>query len=154
MSLSWQCRQLGVSRRALYRTERQVPDRDLALMRDMDRVHLAHPFYGSRQMVAVMDWATRFVLSWRLSDSMDVGFFNTNQGAQFTSAAFTGAVEGCGARVPMEGRGRLMNTLSIQRPTNSDTPSKRHATRLRRAAPTLNTLKLHLENPCQRTRIT
>ena len=54
MSLSWRCKQLDVCRRALYRMERQVPERDLALMRAMDRIHLAHPFYGSRQMVAVL----------------------------------------------------------------------------------------------------
>ena len=69
---------------------------------------------GFMHLVAVMDWATRFVLSWRLSNSMDAGFcldalhaalqggaapgvFNMDQGSQFTSAAFTSAVMASGA---------------------------------------------------------
>ena len=87
---------------------------------------------GFMYLAAVMDWATRFVLSWRLSNSMDVGFcvdvladalrlgaapgiFNTDQGAQFTSAAFTEAALACGARVSMDGRGRWMDNAFIER---------------------------------------
>ena len=87
---------------------------------------------GFMYLVAVMDWATRFVLSWRLSNCMETGFcldalheapsgrsapgiFNTDQGSQFTSAAFTGAVEASGARMSMDGRGRWLDNRFIER---------------------------------------
>ena len=76
---------------------------------------------GYLYLVAVMDWASRHVLSWRLSNTMDsqlciealeaaLGYgtpqiFNTDQGAQFTSEAFTERVLACGARCSMDGRG-------------------------------------------------
>ena len=87
---------------------------------------------GFLHLVAVMDWATRFVLSWRLSNSMGVGFcldalddalsggatpgiLNTDQGSQFTSDAFTGAVLASGARVSMDGAGRWRDNVMIER---------------------------------------
>ena len=87
---------------------------------------------GFMYLVAVMDWATRFVLSWRLSNSMGVGFcldalddalsgrvapgiLNTDQGSQFTSRAFTDAVLASGARVSMDGRGRCSDNVFIER---------------------------------------
>ena len=87
---------------------------------------------GFLYLVAVMDWATRFVLSWRLSNTMDaafcvealedalgggaaLGIFNTDQGAQFTSLAFTGRVLASGARCSMDGRGRCMDNVFIER---------------------------------------
>ena len=86
---------------------------------------------GFLYLVAVMDWATRRVLSWRLSNTMDAGFcvealeaalacgapevFNTDQGAQFTSLAFTERVLASGARCSMDGRGRCMDNVFIER---------------------------------------
>lgn len=87
---------------------------------------------GFLYLVAVMDWATRRVLSWRLSNTMDAGFcvealeaalgggsspevFNTDQGAQFTSLAFTERVLACGARCSMDGRGRCLDNVFIER---------------------------------------
>ena len=87
---------------------------------------------GFLHLVAVMDWATRFVPSWRLSNGMDTGFrldaladalrggaapgiFNTDQGVQFTSAAFTGAVKACGAKVSMDGKGRWVDNVFVER---------------------------------------
>ena len=86
---------------------------------------------GFLYLVAVMDWASRHVLSWRLSNTMDGGFclealeaalaagtpdiFNTDQGAQFTSAAFTGRVLAAGARCSMDGRGRCLDNVFIER---------------------------------------
>ncbi len=86
---------------------------------------------GFFYLVAVMDWATRHVLSWRLSNTMDVGFclaaledallggapgiFNTDQGSQFTSEAFTGRVLAAGARMSMDGRGRCLDNIFIER---------------------------------------
>ena len=87
---------------------------------------------GFLYLVAVMDWATRLVLSWRLSNTMDADFcvealeaalgggsspevFNTDQGAQFTSLAFAERVLACGARCSMDGRGRCMDNVFIER---------------------------------------
>ena len=87
---------------------------------------------GYMYLVAVMDWATRFVLSWRLSncmasrfclDALDEalqgrpapGIFNTDQDSQFTSDAFTGAVLASGARMSMDGVGRWRDNVVIER---------------------------------------
>ena len=86
---------------------------------------------GFFYLVAVMDWASRHVLSWRLSNTMDSAFcvealdaalrlgvpeiFNTDQGAQFTSIAFTDRVRACGARCSMDGRGRYLDNIFIER---------------------------------------
>ena len=87
---------------------------------------------GFLHLVAVMDWATRCVLSWRLSNTMDAAFcvealeaalsggaapevFNTDQGAQFTSLAFTERVLASGAQCSMDGRGRCMDNVFIER---------------------------------------
>jgi putative transposase len=87
---------------------------------------------GFLYLVAIMDWASRAVLSWRLSNTMDVSFcvaaleealarfgkpeiFNTDQGSQFTSAAFTGALEQAGIQISMDGRGRWMDNVFIER---------------------------------------
>jgi putative transposase len=81
---------------------------------------------GFLYLVAIMDWATRHVLSWRLSNTMDARFcvealnealsrygkpeiFNTDQGSQFTSADFTNVLKGAGVAISMDGRGRCMD---------------------------------------------
>ena len=207
LSLVRQCALAGVSRSSLYYSPAGESAENLALMREIDEVHLKCPFYGVRQMrshlrlggvvvgvnrvrrlmrlmglsavqppprtsspapghrvypyllggvdvvepdqawcadityipvmsgffylVAVMDWATRRVLSWRLSNTMEVGFclgaledalrtgtpgiFNTDQGSQFTSLAFTQRVLSSGARMSMDGRGRFMDNIFIER---------------------------------------
>ena len=87
---------------------------------------------GFLYLVAIMDWASRAVLSWRLSNTMDTSFclealeealarfgkpeiFNTDQGSQFTSQAFTGALERAGVRISMDGRGRFLDNIFIER---------------------------------------
>ena len=87
---------------------------------------------GFLYLVAIIDWASRAVLAWRLSNTMDTGFcivaldealarhgtpkiFNTDQGAQFTSAAFTGRLEAAGIAISMDGRGRFMDNIFIER---------------------------------------
>ena len=87
---------------------------------------------GFLYLVAVMDWATRKVLSWRLSNSMDAEFciqaleealarygapeiFNTDQGSQFTSPRFVDVLKDAGVRVSMDGRGRWMDNVFIER---------------------------------------
>ena len=87
---------------------------------------------GFLYLVAVMDWATRKVLSWRVSNTLDVefclealeealarfgrpGIFNTDQGGQFTSPRFTGLLQQAGVRISMDGRGRWMDNVFIER---------------------------------------
>ena len=87
---------------------------------------------GFLYLVAIMDWASRAVLAWRLSNTMDVSFcvsalrealarfgkpeiFNTDQGSQFTSAAFTGVLLVAGIKVSIDGRGRWLDNVFIER---------------------------------------
>jgi putative transposase len=203
-----QCRLLKVARSTLYYRPVPVSDDDLAVMRRMDELHLAWPFYGSRRMaavlrregwevnrkrakrlmkvmaieaiyqkpntskghpdhkvypyllrgltidhpnqvwcadityipmakgfvylVAVMDWFSRRVLSWRVSITMETDFcvealteamerygqpeiFNTDQGVQFTSAAFIDELADRGVRISMDGKGRYLDNIFIER---------------------------------------
>ena len=126
----------------------------------MDRCHMKRPFYGSRRMVdwladeghrvnrkrvqrlmrtmglvylvAVMDWYSRKVLSWRLSNTMDSHFcaraleealedhgipqiVNTDQGSQFTSEAFIEVLKGKDIQISMDGKGRWLDNVFIER---------------------------------------
>jgi putative transposase len=203
-----QCRLLRVARSSLYYRPAPVSADDLAVMRRMDELHLAWPFYGSRRMaavlrregwpvnrkrikrlmrimaleaiyqkpntsrkhpdhkvypyllrglvidrpnqvwcadityipmakgfvylVAVMDWFSRRVLAWRVSITLETNFcvaalrdamnrhgepeiFNTDQGVQFTSAAFLGELETLGVRISMDGKGRFLDNIFIER---------------------------------------
>jgi putative transposase len=86
---------------------------------------------GFMYLVAIVDWHSRYVLSWRLSNSLESGFcmdaldealgsqqpeiFNTDQGVQFTSRAFTGRLEQAGVTVSMDGRGRALDNVFVER---------------------------------------
>ena len=87
---------------------------------------------GFLYLVAIMDWASRAVLAWRLSNTMDVSFclaalqealarfgtpeiFNTDQGSPFTSGEFTGMLAAAGIRISMDGRGRWIDNVFIER---------------------------------------
>lgn len=86
---------------------------------------------GFIYLVAVMDWFSRYVLSWAVSITMDVGFclealdhalerarpdiFNSDQGAQFTSIEFTGRLESAGVHISMDGRGRALDNVFVER---------------------------------------
>lgn len=87
---------------------------------------------GFMYLVAVMDWHSRKVLSWRLSNTLDADFcvealqdalsrygapeiFNTDQGAQFTSAEFTQVLKEHGVAISMDGRGRCQDNIFIER---------------------------------------
>jgi putative transposase len=211
LSIRRQCDLLGISRRAFYYKPQGESAKNLDLMKRIDKIHLKHPFMGTRMMTdrlcllghavnrkrvlrlmrlmgieslapgphtsrpgtgvqhkvypyllrgreitgpdqawctdityvpmeegfmylsAVMDWWSRAVLSWRLSNTMDVDFcvealeealdrtgrtpliFNTDQGSQFTSEAFTGVLQAQGIAVSMDGRGRYLDNIFIER---------------------------------------
>ncbi len=203
-----QCGLLDLSRSAVYYTPVPLSEKDRELMRQIDEIHMAYPFYGSRKirnelwakghemgrdkvrnlmrrmgiealyvkprlslahpahvkypyllrgleitranhvwtadityipmakgfcyLVAVMDWASRMVLSWRLSNTLDSSFcvdaleeaianygcpeiFNTDQGCQFTSEEFTDTLRSRGVSISMDGKGRWMDNVFIER---------------------------------------
>jgi putative transposase len=86
---------------------------------------------GYVYLTAVIDWYSRYVLTWRLSNSLDSTFciealeealasgqpeiFNTDQGVQFTSLAFTGCLESRGVAISMDGRGRALDNVFVER---------------------------------------
>ncbi len=87
---------------------------------------------GFCYLVAIMDWASRKVLSWKLSNTLDTSFciealqealhhygtpkiFNTDQGSQFTSDAFTEILKNHNIRISMDGRGRWVDNVFIER---------------------------------------
>lgn len=86
---------------------------------------------GFMYLVAIMDWFSRFVLAWQLSNTLDGAFclaalrlalrhaqpeiFNTDQGVQFTANDFTGELEAAGIQVSMDGRGRVFDNIFVER---------------------------------------
>jgi len=203
-----QCRLLDINRSSLYYQAKELPDKDMVLMKLIDRQYLATPFYGARKiavelkrqagltvnrkrirrlmqlmgiraiyrrprtstpapghkvypyllrdlvitrpnqvwaadityipmsrgflyLVAIIDWYSRCVLSWRLSNTLDAGFcvdaleealskgmpeiFNTDQGSQFTGEAFTRLLERHGVKISMDGKGSYNDNLFIER---------------------------------------
>lgn len=203
-----QCQLLHLSRSSVYYAPQPVSERDLALMRRIDELHLNHPFAGARMLrdllrldglpvgrrhvttlmkkmgiealyrrpntsrkhpqnpvfpyllrgleitrpnhvwamdityipmrkgfiylAAVIDWTTRRVLSWKLSNSLTTDFcieavedaidrhgkpeiFNTDQGCQFTSNAFVGLLQEHGIQVSMDGKGRWVDNVFVER---------------------------------------
>lgn len=96
---------------------------------DISYIPMGHGFL---YLVAVMDWASRKVLSWRLSNTLDTDFcvaaleealdrygrpeiFNTDQGSQFTADDFTNVLKDAGIRISMDGKGRWMDNVMIER---------------------------------------
>lgn len=203
-----QCQLLHLSRSSYYYQAVDVSEEELSLLREVDKIHLQYPFYGSRRIrnelhdqgfwvgrkkvqrlmrkigivalypkkktslpgkghqiypyllkgllidrpnqvwatdltyiplakgflycVAIIDWYSRKVLAWRLSNTMDTGFclealqealdrhgrpeiFNTDQGAQFTSRAFTSMLKENGVKISMDGKGRWVDNVIIER---------------------------------------
>ena len=87
---------------------------------------------GFAYLVAIIDWSSRKVLSWRLSNTMDAAFcvdaleealrlhgtpeiFNSDQGSQFTSKAFTDVLKGAEVAISMDGRGRAFDNIFVER---------------------------------------
>lgn len=86
---------------------------------------------GFIYLVAILDWFSRYVLSWEVSNTLDTSFclaalrraldvgrpeiFNTDQGSQFTSDDFTGVLKAAGIRISMDGRGRVFDNIFVER---------------------------------------
>jgi putative transposase len=86
---------------------------------------------GFMYLTVVLDWYSRYVLSWRLSNTLDGDFclqaledalphgppeiFNTDQGSQYTAVAFTGRLEAAGVAISMDGRGRALDNVFVER---------------------------------------
>jgi putative transposase len=95
---------------------------------DVTFIRLKH---GFAYLTVVMDWYSRYVVSWELSMTMDKGFtlrclnraletsipeiFNTDQGSQFTSNAFTGVLSDAGISISMDGKGRAFDNIMVER---------------------------------------
>lgn len=88
--------------------------------------------YGYMYLMAILDWYSRYVLAWEISNTMETAFcvetldralkqhgspdiFNTDQGAQFTSADFTGRLQAAGIRISMDGKGRALDNVFVER---------------------------------------
>lgn len=95
---------------------------------DITYIPLKHGFL---YLVAILDWFSRYVVSWRLSNTLEVGFcidaldealqcgqpeiFNSDQGSQFTASAFTSRLETRGVAISMDGRGRALDNVFVER---------------------------------------
>ena len=113
--------------------QKQVSKASIAKIVGVSRTALHPPVRrGFLYLVAIMDWVSRHVLAWRLSNTLDAGFcvealdealtrhgqpevFNTDQGSQFTGFAFTGRLQAAGVRISMDGRGRCLDNIFIER---------------------------------------
>ena len=87
--------------------------------------------HGFMYLVAILDWFSRYVLAWQLSNTLDIRFcldalrqalllgqpdiFNTDQGVQFTARRFTDPLKDAGVRISMDGRGRVFDNIFIER---------------------------------------
>jgi putative transposase len=106
----------------------EITHKDQVWSADITYVPLRH---GFMYLVAVMDWYTRYVVSWQLSNTLEGHFcisaleealsistpeiFNTDQGSQFTSKAFTSSLDDRGIAISMDGRGRALDNVFIER---------------------------------------
>jgi putative transposase len=108
--------------------DRELTHVDQVWSSDITYVPIKH---GFMYLTAVIDWFSRYVLSWRLSNTLDGAFclealeealttgrpeiFNTDQGVQFTARAYTGRLEEADVAVSMDGRGRALDNVFIER---------------------------------------
>ena len=108
--------------------ERRITKPDEVWAADITYIPMAR---GYMYLVAIIDWHSRYVLAWRLSNSLESSFcvevleealarrrpgiFNTDQGVQFTSRMFTGRLEAAGVSISMDGKGRALDNVFIER---------------------------------------
>src|SRR5205085_316813 len=129
LPVSRQCRLLAVSRASVYRRPAAISEQDCTIMALIDRQYLARPYYGARRMAA---WLGRAGRAWRLSNTLGAEFcvealeealllhgrpeiFNTVQGGQFTSDDFTGTLKRHEIIISMDGKGRYMDNIFVER---------------------------------------
>src|SRR5437868_1010430 len=136
LSITKQAEILKVSRGSVYYLPRPVSSADIEIMRphrgwamDITYIPMARGFV---YLAVVLDWATRRVLSWRLSITMEAAFcvetledalarhgkpeiFNTDQGSQFTGAAFTGLLANNGIAISMDGKDAWRDNVFVER---------------------------------------
>jgi putative transposase len=136
LSLRRQCQLLSLNRGRLYYAKRPVSQRNLAIERpnqvwaaDITYIPMAHGFV---YLVAILDWHSRYVLSWRVSNSMHGGFClealeeafqrhgvpeisNTDQGSQFTAQGWIDCLQAQAVRISMDGRGRFLDNIFVER---------------------------------------
>jgi putative transposase len=159
LSVRRQCALLTLTRSNLYYEPKGESAENPRFMEIIDKQFLETPWYGSRQMarhmkrnnhacgrhrarrqmrrgflylVAIMDWYSRKVLAWRLSNSMDAAFcvealkealanhgtpeiFNTDQGSQFTSGDWIDVLTDAKTKISMDGKGRWIDNRMIER---------------------------------------
>ena len=108
--------------------DRELTRSDEVWSSDITYVPMRH---GFMYLTAVIDWFSRYVLSWRLSNTLDGEFclealdealsrgrpeiYNTDQGSQFTSREYTGRLKSAGAAVSRDGRGRALDNVFVER---------------------------------------
>lgn len=108
--------------------ERQIQTPNEVWCADITYLPMRH---GYLYLAAVMDWFSRYVLAWELSNSLETAFcaqalkralaratpliFNTDQGAQFTSEDFTGRLKNAGVQISMDGKGRALDNIFVER---------------------------------------
>lgn len=108
--------------------DRPIRQRDEVWSTDITYIRMQQGFL---YLVAVLDWYSRYVLSWQLSNTLDTRFclealdqalrlgrpqiFNTDQGSQFTSAAYTSRLEQAGIQISWDGRGRALDNAFVER---------------------------------------
>lgn len=119
----------GTHKRYPYLLRDMIIDRpDQVWCADVTYIRLRH---GFAYLVAVMDWYSRWVVSWELSLSLETdfcvralqqalevsrpGIFNTDQGCQFTATAFTEVLQAAAVTISMDGRGRVFDNIMIER---------------------------------------
>lgn len=108
--------------------DREITQPDEVWAADITYIPMAS---GYMYLVAIIDWYSRYVISWRLSNSLESSFcvdvlnealsqrrpkiFNTDQGVQFTSRVFTSRLEAAGVTISMDGKGRALDNVFIER---------------------------------------
>src|ERR1035437_3004844 len=133
MNLSSSSRFEAGKARILVKSGSSKPTRHNAVLCGPSTVLIIRPSCSSSKFhaIALMDWYSRYVLSWRLSNTLDADFcvealeealrkgrpdiFNTDQGTQFTGKAFTGLLEQHGIQISMDGKGSYRDNLFIER---------------------------------------
>ena len=108
--------------------DREITQPDEVWAADITYIPMAN---GYMYLVAIIDWYSRYVIAWRLSNSLESSFcvdvlnealsqrrpkiFNTDQGVQFTSRVFTSRLEAAGVSISMDGKGRALDNVFIER---------------------------------------